>query len=116
MAGHFARPRGWPAYPNWIGCTTLTPGVEGARRPAIPPTQSQQATHPPGVVVVRRTEPLVQEPLLGADRAPEEEQHRGREQREPPERGCQQRQPEVEREQADVQGVAGEAVRPLLDH
>jgi hypothetical protein len=36
-----------------------------ANRPAIRPVQSQPATHPPRVVVVLRTEPLVQEPLLG---------------------------------------------------
>ena len=86
-----------------------------ADRPAKPPVQSQPAPHSPRVVVVRRTEPLVQEPLLGADRAPEDEQHRGREQHEPPERGRQQRQPEVEQEQADVQRVPGEPVWPLLD-
>jgi hypothetical protein len=36
-----------------------------ANRPAVRPVQSQSATRPPRVVVVRRTEPLVQEPLLG---------------------------------------------------
>jgi hypothetical protein len=36
-----------------------------ANRPAIRPVQSQPATHPPRVVVVRRAGPLVQEPLVG---------------------------------------------------
>src|SRR5919112_2375393 len=47
------------------------------------PVLSQPPTHSPGVVLVRRTEPVVQEPLLGEDRAPENEQHRGREQHDP---------------------------------
>ena len=55
----------------WLGVP------DGTRGSAIPPVQSQPATHPPRVVVVRRTEPLVKEPFLGADRTPEDEQHRG---------------------------------------
>src|ERR687898_2882502 len=83
--------------------------------PWWPPVRSQPAAHPPRVVVVLLTEPLMQESLLRAYCAPQDEQHGGREQHEPPERGCQQRQPEVEREKAEVQRVAREAVRPLLD-
>src|SRR5919106_2774296 len=79
--------------------------VEIGRRPAILPVRSEPPTHPPRVGIVRRAEPLAQEPLLGEDRAPQDEQHRGREHYKSPERGCQQRQPEVEGEQADIQRV-----------
>jgi hypothetical protein len=55
-----------PGEPTCRSALVVASSMEGARTDtAIRPVQSQPATHPPRVVVVRSTEPLVQEALLG---------------------------------------------------
>src|SRR4051812_39749978 len=98
---------------SWGRMRLRTLSTRGGRSRSIgssarPHPLSEPATDPVGVVVVGRTEALVEELFFRADRTPQKELHCNRQQHEPPERRCQEHHTEVEREEADVQGVAGQ--------
>ncbi|QGN33249.1 alpha/beta fold hydrolase [Microlunatus sp. Gsoil 973] len=84
----------------------------------VAPTRSllEPSANAPPVVVVLGAEPLVQEPLLRANRSPQDQHNGDRKQHQTPERRDQQRQPQIQAEQSDVHRVAGEPIRPLFDH
>src|SRR5690348_11352649 len=98
------KPTARAATPSTTSGCRRAPGPT-SRQPAEadPPARSQPTTDAPRVVVVARPESLVQESFLGTDGAPVDEQHRDGEEEQPPDRGREQRDRDVQHQQADIE-------------